>query len=125
MSQFAPKEETFEVNGRSFTLRRPGQGGIKRIPLHVARTYSLAPGGEGILHERVGDDIEAEAILFEYLVEAPADWWLTNAKGEPVYRNERKKLRAVDVEDVDPDEFQEVAERARAFHATFRRPTVD
>ncbi len=110
---FKPPEKAVTVNDRAFTLRRPGRGGIARIPAHIAR--ALAAGGmfPDVVEQMDGDGVRMEAVLREYLVACPDDW---KAKNQP----DGAPRPLLDFENVDPAEFEEVGRAALAFHDTFR-----
>ena len=82
----APSEQqvTLELHdGRTlrFTLRRPGRRGLANIQLRIADTYGrvMAPG---LLQQNDGTGIEMDAVLAEYLAEAPAEYVQADAKTE-------------------------------------------
>ena len=76
-------------------------------------------GGDHTLDEQDREEIEAEAVLVEYLAEAPPEWW-----AKDVHAEGSRKRPILDLEEVDPDEWGEVAGRALTFHRSFRRPNL-
>lgn len=111
---FTPPEEAFVLNDRAFTLRRPGRGGIARIPAYLARAYvGLSGAAAAFLEGEDGTGLRMEAVLSEYIVACPDDWRQKHVAGN-------SGRPALDFDRVDPEEFAEVGKRVLAFHARFR-----
>lgn len=110
---FVAPEQAFDLNGRAFVLRRPGMGGLMRIPNHVARLFAEAGMLPGYAEQQMGQAIEMRALLVEYAAVVPDDW---KAKKQP----DGASRPAIDFDAIDPAEFAEVGRRAVEFHAGFR-----
>jgi len=112
------KEKEFATeDGRTFLFRRPGRGGIRRI----ARRLAIELGGGGgfnpiadALDTLDGRGLNMEALLQEYLVEAP---W---KKLDPPPDAPDSADRDWDFEEVDAAEFAAVGEEVLVFHESFR-----
>lgn len=111
---FVAPEQAFDLNGRAFVLRRPGMGGLMRIPNHVARLFAEAGMLPGYAEQQMGQAIQMRALIVEYAAVVPDDW---KAKKQPEGPASRP---LIDFDAIDPVEFAEVGRRAVAFHEGFR-----
>jgi len=107
-------------NGMSYdvVLRRPGYEGIKRIAKHYASAVAdpnpfAAGAPSNVVESEVGRGALMEAVLIEYLAEAPNHWWVGNKQPEA---GQRGRVNT----DQDVAEFLAVGKEALTFHESFR-----
>ena len=105
------------VGKKTFSLKRPGIGGLRRIPRRILNDIG-DQYGQVIpeLEARYGAGAKMEAVLQEYLVEAPG--WARHKKPDPGMPESRP--HDFDFEEVDLNEFLVVGEAAVEFHEGFR-----
>lgn len=99
-------------------FRRPGYEGIKRIAKHYASAVAdpnpFAGGApSNVVESEVGRGALMEAVLMEYLAEAPSHWWIGNKQPAA---GERGRVNT----DQDVAEFLAVGKEALTFHESFR-----
>lgn len=113
-----PKTQQVTRGNRTWTLTRPGRGGIARIARRIAQATDNGGGVPSLaLADLDGVGIEMEAVLAEYLTQAPEDWQAMR-DGKPAKTPDGRAL--YDFDKVDAGEFAEVGEEALTFHRSFR-----
>lgn len=113
-----PKIQQVTRGNRAWTLTRPGRGGIARIARRIAQATDNGTGVPSLaIADLDGIGIEMEAVLAEYLTQAPEDWQAVR-DGKPAKGADGRSLW--DFDKVDAAEFAEVGEEALTFHRTFR-----
>ena len=114
-----PKTQQVTRENRTWTLTRPARGGIARIARRIAQATDNGTGVPSLaVADLDGVGIEMEAVLAEYLTDAPTDWHAKTSDGKPAKTAEGRQR--YDFDKVDAAEFAEVGEEALKFHATFR-----
>lgn len=114
-----PKTHTIERGGRRWTLQRPGYGGLKRLARRIAQDTDAGMGAPSLAYlDLWGEGSEMEAVLAEYVTDAPEDWIAKTPEGKP--RRHDSGRPVLDFEAVDAGEMADVGEEAVMFHRQFR-----
>lgn len=113
------RTHTFEVNGQSFTVKRPGLPGLQRYFASRARLVTDAGiEGSGFYRNDFEKGLQALALVPEYIKDCPDSWKMKDEKGKPLPRPDGRP--ALDLDEIPPLELMDVYEEVASFHEKFR-----